>query len=184
MVLEGRQELYALLVQRHQNFAFTLALRYVGNREEAEELAQDAFVKAYRSLADFRGQARFSTWLYTIVHHTCLSHLRKNKGPVVSVDPERMSQLGHTTASGSSASARTDDRSRRHWIEKAIARLPETDARIITLFYQAEQQVDEIGRILGMTPSNVKVRLFRARQKLRDILKQHLAHETNDLYLN
>lgn len=182
MVLAGRQELYALLVQRHQDFAFTLALRYVGNREEAEELAQDAFVKAYRSLADFRGQAKFSTWLYTIVHYTCLSHLRKNKGPVVAVTPERMSMLEHTTAA--EVSHPGDDRNRRHWIEKAIALLPETDARIITLFYQADQQVEEIGRILGMTTSNVKVRLFRARQKLRDILQQQLAHETNDLYLN
>lgn len=184
LALQGRQEAYALLVERHQNFVFTLALKYVGKREEAEELAQDAFVKAYRSLADFRGDSRFSTWLYTIVHHTCLSHLRRRQQPVVALEPERMAELGERTGGGTGAGERIDAATRKKWVEKALALLPEDDARVITLFYQGEQSVEEIARITGMTPGNVKVRLFRARQKLRDILQQQMALDAGDLYLN
>lgn len=184
MVLRGRPEAYALLVKRYQDFAFTLALKYTHSREEAEELAQDAFVKAYRALADFRGASRFSTWLYTIVHTTCLSHLRLRKKPVVSVEPEKISQLEHRLHNPASASGGIEARHREQWIKTAIDALPETDQRIVSLFYQGEQSMEEIARILGMTAANVKIRLFRARQKMHTVLKQHLLHEARDLYLN
>ena len=77
LILQGQQAAYATLVNRYQQYVFTLAMRFVNNRELAEELAQDVFVKAYKYLADFKGNCKFSTWLYTIVNTTCLSHLRK-----------------------------------------------------------------------------------------------------------
>src|SRR3954467_5276953 len=83
MVLQGQQAAYATLVERYQQYVFTLAMRYVNNRELAEELSQDVFVKAYRCLADFKGHSKFSTWLYTIVNSTCLSQLRKKKDDTV-----------------------------------------------------------------------------------------------------
>ncbi len=76
-ILQGQQSAYATLVNRYQLYVFTLVMRYVNNREIAEELAQDVFVKAYRYLADFKGNSKFSTWLYTIVNTTCLSYIRK-----------------------------------------------------------------------------------------------------------
>ena len=78
-VLNGDQQAYAELVSRYQNYVFTLTLRMIKSREDAEEVAQDIFVKAYRSLANFRGDAKFSTWLYTIVNTTCITFLRKKK---------------------------------------------------------------------------------------------------------
>jgi RNA polymerase sigma factor (sigma-70 family) len=78
-VLKGQTAAYSVLVERYQSFVFTLALRYVPNRETAEELAQDIFVKAFRCLADFKGNSKFSTWLYTIVNTTCISYLRKKQ---------------------------------------------------------------------------------------------------------
>src|SRR2546430_16353176 len=89
-VLRGEQVLYADLVKRYQNFVFTIALRYTPNREDAEEIAQDVFVKAYRNLADFRGESKFSTWLYTIVNTTCITFLRKKKLEVHSLDNEKV----------------------------------------------------------------------------------------------
>jgi len=83
MVLQGQQAAYATLVTRYEGYVFTIAMRFVNNREVAEELAQDAFVKAYRYLADFKGNSKFSTWLYTIVNTTCLSHLRKKKDEAI-----------------------------------------------------------------------------------------------------
>src|SRR5215471_2102665 len=88
-VLQGDQQAYAEIVKRYQSFVFTIALRYTPNREDAEEIAQDSFVKAYRSLADFRGDSKFSTWLYTIVRTSCITFLRKRKLDTTSIDNEK-----------------------------------------------------------------------------------------------
>src|SRR6476661_110026 len=88
-VLQGDSAAYASLVQRYQNFVFTIVLRYIKSREDAEEVAQDVFVKAYRSLADFKGASKFSTWLYTITTTTCISFLRKKKIEMQSLDNEK-----------------------------------------------------------------------------------------------
>ena len=77
LVLKGDHNAYALLVERYKSYVFTLTLRFIKSREDAEEVSQDIFVKAYRSLADFKGTAKFSTWLYTIVNTTCITFLRK-----------------------------------------------------------------------------------------------------------
>src|SRR5579863_4470169 len=88
-VLHGEQAFYAHLVQRYQQYVFTLVLRFTDNREDAEEISQDIFVKAYRSLADFRGESKFSTWLYTIVRTSCITFLRKKKLDTTSIDNEK-----------------------------------------------------------------------------------------------
>jgi RNA polymerase sigma factor (sigma-70 family) len=88
-ILKGEQPAFALLIEKYKNYVFTLVLRFTENREDAEEIAQDIFVKAYRSLADFRGDSKFSTWLFTITRTTCLSFLRKKKLDMISLDNER-----------------------------------------------------------------------------------------------
>lgn len=171
LVLKGQQQAYSVLVERYQHFVFTIALRYVQNREEAEELAQDTFVKAYRSLADFKGQSKFSTWLYAITTNTCMSHNRKKKESIVSLE-ERHEFI---------AADHKDNKTSQALIRQALQHLPEGDAQVITLFYLAEQSLDETGQILGLSLSNVKVKLFRARQKLRDILEQKYKEELKHL---
>ena len=79
LIIKGEQKHFAVLVERYQSLVFTIAFRYTNNREDAEDLAQMAFVKAYRSLNDYRGDAKFSTWLYTIAHNTSITYLRKKK---------------------------------------------------------------------------------------------------------
>src|SRR5579871_129831 len=86
--LSGDQSAYADLVKRHQRFAFTLAMRFAKNREDAEEIAQDCFIKAYRSLASFQRQSKFSTWLYSIVYTTSMTFLRKKRVDIDSIDDE------------------------------------------------------------------------------------------------
>ncbi|GAA4460888.1 RNA polymerase sigma factor [Nemorincola caseinilytica] len=170
-VLQGRQAAYAGLVERYRSYVFTLALRYVQDREVAEELAQDVFVKAYRNLASYRGESKFGTWLYTIVHTTCLSHMRKKGSNMVLPGEEKMTVLQdglHEDA----PTTRQEQRSRQAYIEQAISQLPEVDAQVLSLFYIGERSVEEVARITGMTTTNVKVRLFRARQKLREIIER------------
>lgn len=175
LVLKGEQKAFSVLVDRYQHFVFTIVSRFVEDRSEAEELAQDVFVKAYRSLAGFNGTSKFSTWLYAITHHTCLSFLRKRKDKIVSTDaaPTLASQF----VSGELASDKADTRSTKHLLSAAMNQMDDGEAEILTLFYQAEQSLEEIALITGQTANNVKVRLFRARQKLKHILEKHYPAE-------
>jgi RNA polymerase sigma factor (sigma-70 family) len=179
-VLSGEQALYAQLVKRYQNFVFTITLRYAPNREDAEEIAQDVFVKAYRSLADFRGESKFSTWLYTIVTTTCITFLRKKKVPIHSLDNEHIFEAVDNQNSAFRAN-HIEQKSKVQVINEAIKLLSVDDARIITLFYQAEQSLEEIGRIIGVDPNTAKVKLHRARQRLKEKMEKHYSEVVEEL---
>jgi RNA polymerase sigma-70 factor (ECF subfamily) len=178
-VLQGEQQAFAELVNRYQNFVFTITLRYTDNREDAEEIAQDIFVKAYRSLADFRGASKFSTWLYTIVTTSSLSFLRKKKLETQSLDNEKVYEQAVNQNSGFEAN-QIEQKSRVAMVNEAIKLLSPDDARIITLFYKGEQSLDEIGQIIGMEPNTVKVKLHRARQRLKEKMEKHFKQELVD----
>jgi RNA polymerase sigma factor (sigma-70 family) len=179
-VLRGDQSLYAHLVKRYQNFVFTIALRYTPNREDAEEIAQDVFVKAYRSLADFRGESKFSTWLYTIVTTTCITFLRKKKVTIHSLDNEHIFEAADNQNPDFKAN-QVEQKSKAQAINEAIKLLSVDDARIITLFYQAEQSLEEIGRIIGVDPNTAKVKLHRARQRLKDKMEKYYSEVVQEL---
>ncbi|MET0464335.1 MAG: RNA polymerase sigma factor [Chitinophagaceae bacterium] len=179
-VLGGDQQAYAVLVDRYKSYVFTLALRFTKNREDAEEVSQDIFIKAYRALADFRGASKFSTWLYTIVNTTCITFLRKKRLEVYSLDNENVFEVADSQDSGFRANL-VEQKSRVNMVNQAIALLSSDDAEIITLFYKAEQSLDEIAKVLGIETNTVKVRLHRARTRLREKMQKHFAAEVNDL---
>jgi RNA polymerase sigma factor (sigma-70 family) len=180
-VLKGDQSAFALLVERYQNYVFTLVLRFVENREDAEEIAQDAFVKAYRSLADFRGDSKFSTWLFTITRTTCLSFLRKNKLDVLSLDNERTGLQIENRESAFNADL-IEQKSRHIMLNQAIAMLSPDDSQVLNLFYKGEQTLDEIGKIMRLDPNTVKVKLHRARQRLKEKMEKYFARETKEIH--
>ncbi|HEY4198391.1 MAG TPA: RNA polymerase sigma factor [Mucilaginibacter sp.] len=177
--LAGNQAAYTDLIKRHQRFVFTLALRFSKNREDAEEIAQDCFVKAYRSLSNFQRQSKFSTWLYSIVYTTAMTALRKKRVDTDSIDDENTyiqleNQSGYDTNSA-------ENKSRSFYLNQAIAQLLPDDAAIISLFYMGEQSLEEIGHTLGIEANTVKVKLFRARQRLKEKLERSLKHEVKEL---
>jgi len=179
-VLAGNQALYADLVKRHQRFVFTLALRFAKNREDAEEIAQDCFVKAYRSLASFQQQAKFSTWLYSIVYTTAMTFLRKRRIDTDSIDDgDRFIQIENKPSAYDLYNA--ENKSRSFYLNQAIEQLLPDDAAIITMFYKGEQSLEEIGQALSMEANTVKVKLFRARQRLKEKLERNLKHEAKEL---
>jgi len=180
LVRKGDQAAYAALVQRYQGFVFTIALRYVKSREDAEEVAQDIFVKAYRSLADFKGASKFSTWLYTITTTTCISALRKKKLEVHSLDNEKVFAVADNFDSGVSAN-QIEQKSRQNMVAEAIRLLSPDDAQVITLFYKGEQTLEEIAQAMGKEPNAVKVQLHRARTRLKEKMQKHFAAEVRDL---
>ncbi len=180
-VLGGDHQAFAGLVNKYQNYVFTLALRMLKNREDAEEIAQDVFVKAYKALADFRGESRFSTWLYTIVNTTCLTFLRKKRPEIHTLDNEQVFERASNIDAGMRAD-QVEQKSRQSMVNQAIALLAPDDAEVITLFYKAEQSLDEIARILRVEPNTAKVRLHRARARLKEKMETHFAAEVKDLY--
>lgn len=165
-VKAGDQSAFAGLVKRYERYVFTLVLQFGTSREVAEELAQDVFVKAYRFINGFEGKSKFSTWLYTIVHSTCVSHLRTKK-QLFSEGEHVLAKLQDEAIEAGSG------HDRRHWqqvIGSALGKMQPEERLIITLFYQGEQSVREIAQITGLAVPNVKVKLFRARQRLRQLL--------------
>jgi len=177
--LAGNQSAYADLIKRHQRFVFTLALRFAKTREDAEEIAQDCFIKAYRSLGTFQRNSKFTTWLYSIVYTTSMTFLRKKRVETDSIDDENtyVQLENHGGYDVNDA----ENKSRSYYLNQAIAQLLPDDATIITLFYKGEQSLDEIGAAMGIEPNTVKVKLFRARQRLKEKLERLLKNEVNEL---
>jgi RNA polymerase sigma factor (sigma-70 family) len=179
-VLAGDQAAYAGLVKRHQRFVFTLALRFTKNREDAEEIAQDCFVKAYRSLNNFQQTAKFSTWMYTIVYTTCMTFLRKKRLETQSIDSDE-SQIQLANHISAFNADQVEQKSRSAYLNMAINQLLPDDAAIISLFYKGEQSLEEISKALGMETNTVKVKLHRARHRLKEKLEGLLHHEVREM---
>jgi RNA polymerase sigma factor (sigma-70 family) len=180
-VLQGDSQAYASLVQRYQNLVFTIVLRYLKSREDAEEVAQDVFVKAYRSLADFRGTSKFSTWLYTIATTTSITALRKKKLNVQSLDNEHVAERAEHIEGGMNANV-AEQKSRVAMVNNAIQLLSPDDARVITLFYKGEQTLEEIAQCCGKEVNAVKVQLHRARTRLKEKMQTYFRAEVKDIF--
>ncbi len=169
-VLAGNVNAFSCLVEVHKDKAFNLAFRICGNREEAEEVAQDAFLKAYRSLSDFRMQSSFATWLYRIVYNTAVSLVRTRKGKVLSLEEFPADAVDFLSVSGNEEEAVAEYRNA--LINFALQKLPEDERGLITLYYYNELPADEISKITGISKNNLKVKLFRARQKIAGIVRK------------
>ena len=179
-VLEGNSSAYAELVNRHKRFVFTMAMKFAKNREDAEEIAQDCFIKAYRALGTFKNTSKFSTWLYTITYTTAMSFLRKKRIVTYSIDDEE-SHLQLENPISSYQANDVEKKSKYAYLNLAISQLLPDDAAIITLFYQSEQSLDEIAQVLKMESNTVKVKLHRARLRLKEKLEYLLKEEVKEL---
>jgi len=178
-VLQGDASAFAFLVERYKNMAFTIAVRIIRNHEDAEEAAQDAFLKAYSHLKEFKKESKFSTWLYTIVYNTAVSKTRKKKLETVSINDEVAENFRYEDSVNQLSQLGNEEQ--KHFIKKAIEQLQEDDALIITLYYMEEMSITEISEITNLTNSNVKVKLHRARKSLHKELQQLLNHELSEI---
>ena len=176
-ILAGDTQSFSCLVAKYEQMAFTIAFRIIGNREEAEEATQDAFLKMYRALPDFHFESRFSTWFYRIVYRTALTALRQQRP---TVDYEAYC-TDLTTDELDSASAWLERKDRKKVVAQALKQLPSDESLLLTLFYLEECTIEEIHQITGYTETNVKTKLFRARKHLYVILKEKMNLQTADL---
>jgi RNA polymerase sigma factor (sigma-70 family) len=173
LVLRGDPRAYTVLVDRHKQLIYSFALRMLRVPEDAEEVAHDAFVKAYQSLASFRRESRFSTWLCRIVYNESVSRLRKKKLPIHSFEEPGFAKFD--LAATDQSVQEMNEQEQQAVIDLALGVLPEDERSIISLFYLHEQPVKEIAGIMGLSESNVKIKLFRARKRMWEYLSAHKA---------
>lgn len=165
----GDQASFSFLVNRYKDMAYSIALKILRNSQDAEDAAQESFVKAYQQLHTFQGNSKFSTWLYTIVYRTSVSKLQKNKVLTFSITEDLNDNFVYDYSSPQLELLQANEQ--QYYIKKAIQKLPEIEALLVTLFYINENTIKEIEEITGLTISNIKVKLFRARKILEKELQ-------------
>lgn len=167
-IRNGQPRRFAVLVDRHKDRAMTLAVRIVGNREEAEELVQDSFVRAFRSLGEFRGDSRFGTWLYRILYNVCVTNVtRKRKQEAAEITEDNLLSELPSPEEETDILTRLEEDELRRRIGDAIETLPENQRTAVTMFYVQEMTYEEIARVTGQPMGTVKTNLFRGREALR-----------------
>jgi RNA polymerase sigma factor (sigma-70 family) len=178
-VLNGDVAAYALLVSKHKNLVFSIALKILNNREDAEEIAQDCFLKVFQALKTFERKSKFSTWLYRIVYNAAISRTRKKKLEQVPMDNYVIDN--YTEDEMVEGIGEIDPEQQKVMVERALERLTNDDNLLVTLFYKGENSIEEISNITGLTMSNVKVRLHRIRKKLHDELASEMNRAVHQL---
>ncbi len=177
--LNGNVNTYAFLIEKYKHMVFTLSIRIVKNREEAEEISQDVFVKAYTNLKSFKGDSKFSTWIYKIAYYASLDVIKRNKKQINSenIDEIYEGDLGVLQ----DALSYLEEKERKSIIKKSLLKLSEDEQVILTLYYFEEMPLKEISEVVNLSLDNIKVKLFRARKKLATILEHVIEPKTINL---
>jgi len=168
-VLAGDDRAFLALVERHQSKAMTLELRVLGNREDAEEALQDAFLRAYRSLDKFRLQSSFATWLYRIIFNVCSTRLRRRSSDIRTGSLESIEE----SVDIDRPDLQLESMELHEIVQRGIEEMPTVYAGVFSLFFVQELSYEEIAEVTDLPLNTVKTRLFRARRMLRAyVLKQ------------
>lgn len=157
---KGDRHAMALLIDNHKHFAFNLALKIVKNEDVAKDVVQQSFLSVLENLSKFRDEAKFSTWLYRIVHNESLKHLRFQSR---TSDYNQISEPAYCNDTSENDESYTQ-------LYRSIELLREQEKSVIMLFYLAEKPIKEIEKITGLSKSNIKVLLHRGRLKLQKTL--------------
>jgi RNA polymerase sigma-70 factor (ECF subfamily) len=169
----GDQDAFAGLVTEHERFVYHLALRVLKNEEEALDLAQETFVRAWTALPNFRGQSQFRTWLYRIVTNLCYNRLPHLRRSLNELGDDVISEIPETARASDNPARASEDRELRAYLHKAIDDLDENYRLLITLRYQSELSYEEIASTLNLPLGTVKTGLFRAKEQLRRALERY-----------
>ena len=167
---QGNADAFGRLMEQHQQFVFNLALRTTGDPHEAEDIAQESFVRAWHALPDFRGQSQFRTWLYRIVTNQCLNRLPRLRRDLRALGEAEMAFEPDESPLGADPAESVEAAERRAFLHRQIDRLPESYRMLVTLRFQQELPYEEIASLLNLPLGTVRTGLFRARQKLREAL--------------
>jgi len=171
-VCNGDTEAFRYFITTYKDMAFTVAVSVVKDEYYAEEVVQDAFMKAFKGLKSFNRKAKFSTWFYRILINEAFMRLNKMKKEIVSFVPE----YEQGNAAEHVLSSLSEDE-QRHCINEALKKLPPKESLALRLFYLQEASIKEMGEMTGWSASNIKVILHRARKKMQTVLQQVMKSE-------
>lgn len=174
----GDQAAFAVLVEKYKNQAFNMALPIAGNREDAEEIAMDSFVKAWNALPNFKGEAKFSTWIFRIVYNTAISFRRKKRMETVAIDEKLITNYSEDEFSSNLQMFTLDEQVQ--LVKKVMETLPPEDAALMELFYHQQLTIEEISKITLLSVSNVKVKLHRIRKRIFVNIQAHI--KSSEIY--
>jgi RNA polymerase sigma-70 factor (ECF subfamily) len=174
-VLKGDTNAFSELVNLYKDLVFSLAIKMTKNREEAEEISQDTFIKAYRNLSKFKGDAKFSTWLYKIAYHACLDRFKKNENLYKTDSIDCFVSFDLSSADDTMQSLERSQRA--EMMFSCMQELPEEERSVLWFFYYKELSLKEIMEITSYTEANLKVKLHRARKHLLKIVQQRFEPE-------
>ena len=178
-VRKGNVSAFSVLVERYQDMVYSLALKLLKNSGDAEEMAQDTFIKAFQKLDMYEGKSKFSTWLYSITYNACISELRKRRIQFSSLEEQRFSDQDEMKIHSYFSENKKEDQEK--YLNLALNKLPEDDQVLVTLYYYENQSMDDISAITGLTVSNIKVKIHRARKKMYELLHEMLKEEMYSL---
>lgn len=167
---QGDAEAFSMLVSEHQQFVYNLALRALQDSHEAEDAAQDAFVRAWMALPNFRGQSQFRTWLYRIVTNVCYNRMPKLRRQMAAMGDDQVIDVPDEDSDDPADEVEASQR--RAYLHEQIDELPESYKILVTLRYQQGLSYDEIASVLSLPLGTVKTGLFRAKAQLRQALHQ------------
>jgi RNA polymerase sigma-70 factor (ECF subfamily) len=170
---KGDHEAFAALVTEHQRFVYDLALRVLRNEEEALDLAQETFVRAWTALPNFRGQSQLRTWLYRIVTNLCYNRLPNLRRSLSELGDDVISDIPETNITFDNPVRGSESRELRSYLHRAIDELDENYRLLISLRYQNELSYEEIAKMLNLPLGTVKTGLFRAKEQLRRALERY-----------
>ena len=168
-ILDGETKLFSIFVDNHSPSVYSLIAQIITSKEDAEELTQDVFVKAFEKLKTFKGDCSFSTWIYRIAYNTAISHVRKKRIVFPFMDESLLENIEDETVD---AFFEDENETRIRQLGNAIDRLNIEERTLITLFYSNDKSISEIALILDLSIENVKVRLFRVRKKLFKLMTE------------
>ena len=177
--IHGERAGLEYLVDAYKEMAYTIAIRIVSNSEDAEEVVQDSFLKAFKYLDQFKRASKFSTWLYRIIYTTALTKVGARK--LITQEMDDDNNYVEYVSSNDGGLERLADADRKRFLSMAMQRLKQEDQLIISLHYIADKSIVEITEILDRKSSAIKMRLLRSREKLEKELKRLLNNEINEL---
>lgn len=177
--IQGDREALEYLVGRYTNLAYTVAIKIVGNKEDAEEVVQDSFMKAFKAISRFKRSSKFSTWLYRIVYNTAITKIRTRRISLVNLDNVPMAEVHSKIEDNEWNRLLLEDKKK--FIDMAMKNLSVKERVILTLHYSMEKDISEICNIMGLKKSAIKMRLLRARKQLKIELELLLGDETKNL---
>ena len=167
-ILNGKTEQYEYFLDRYGQQVFVLVDRIVSCQEDAEELTQDVFLKAFQQLSSFKAESTFSTWIYRIATNIAISAVRKKRNDVLRLDDSVFANLSDTQVD---AALEDESEEQMERLQQAMNQLDADERALITLYYLEEKPLAEVAFILGMTEGNAKVKLHRIRKKLYVLIK-------------